>query len=137
MQDNLTQSAADSPRAETDRFLRHDPRLKVAAKLKPNPLGIKRCPQCGSLNLMESEARGPHHLQLTCGDCGRFLGFLRASHELRRARRRLLDFGCFAGSTLGALSKSARGLSYLRWLASKDFGDLGKAAELVLRACHR
>src|SRR5262249_54096648 len=62
MKNNSPPSAADSPRARRERLLGGDPRLRRGCelKLRRDPIAGRQCPGCGSLNVIEADAKPPH-----------------------------------------------------------------------------
>jgi hypothetical protein len=120
--------------SRADSLQRREPRLQRASQINPrtDPLPGKKCPWCGSRNLIEGEAKPPHWLQYVCGDCNRHAGYIGTPDSVKQARRHRLKFGHYQGLTLGELATSPKGLDYLRWLKAVRRGEPGRLAGLVL-----
>ena len=91
-----------------------------------------QCRRCGSTNVIETEASGPHLLKWVCGDCCKWVGFKKTPSNVRRAKRFVLEFGMFNGKRLAELQKTERGRNYIRWLAENVPNQSGRMAAILM-----
>jgi hypothetical protein len=117
------------------RLLRLDSTMRPSgphrALNEPSDIALQ-CQWCGSRNLIETEAKRPHFLQLNCGACRRWVRFKKTPAHVRRAQRFVLGFGICNGQRLGDLRTTARGRDYLWWLAKNFRSESGRMAAILV-----
>jgi uncharacterized protein (DUF3820 family) len=90
------------------------------------------CPRCGSSEIIFTRYKeGPHWGKIKCLDCGR-TAYAKTPWTLARASRFTMPYGKHQGRQLGDLVETEDGLSYVRWLATRDAGNPSIAVIIML-----
>jgi hypothetical protein len=98
-----------------------------------NSPGSQHCPRCqGTYFIDKHDPTEPHAGKRVCADCGRFITWLPKPWSKERAAAFELRHGSYAGWRLGALARHPHGLQHLRHLARYGYGNVHKAARIVL-----
>lgn len=104
----------------------------ITRVLDPPKVNSPACTSCGSEHIQIERCRtGPHFSVVACMECGaKTWGKTPWSPE--RARNFVLHFGKFRGVSIGELSTTEEGRSYLLWLSGNAEGNAAIAAAIVL-----
>jgi uncharacterized protein (DUF3820 family) len=89
------------------------------------------CPRCGSDDIATTPASPPHHAEARCLECRRHW-YITAPWTYEREKNFCMPYGKYRGHRLADLIETSDGLSYVRWLATRDAGNASIAARIML-----